>query len=61
MRDNRACYPAAVEFEECAPMNGQAVQEWLEGYRKAWVERDAEAAAKLYAPEQVGPPEGWSA
>ena len=29
-------------------MNGQAVQEWLEGYRKAWVERDAEAAAKLF-------------
>ena len=29
-------------------MSGQTVQEWLEGYRKAWVERDAEAAAKLF-------------
>ena len=29
-------------------MSGQSVQEWLEGYRKAWVERDVEAAAKLF-------------
>jgi nuclear transport factor 2 (NTF2) superfamily protein len=29
-------------------MSGQSVQEWLAGYRKAWVERDAEAAAMLF-------------
>jgi ketosteroid isomerase-like protein len=29
-------------------MSGQSVQEWLAGYRRAWVERDAEAAAMLF-------------
>ena len=29
-------------------MSGQSVQEWLEGYWTAWVERDAEAAAMLF-------------
>jgi hypothetical protein len=29
-------------------MSGQSVREWLEGYRAAWVSRDAEAAAKLF-------------
>ena len=53
-------------------MSGQSVQEWLAGYRKAWVERDAEGAAVLftegsqyreqpYAPERVSPPQGWGA
>jgi nuclear transport factor 2 (NTF2) superfamily protein len=29
-------------------MSGQSVQEWLAGYERAWVERDAEAAAMLF-------------